>query len=55
MNNGQRVRVKLHGDSSWYSGIVIKARKQWVRLSGYPSGRFIADENSIEKWKVSKK
>ncbi len=50
MENGDKVRVKLAGDETWYNGIVIKARKQWVELFDYPfDERFIADENNIIK------
>lgn len=51
MENDQRVEVLLHGDDTWYTGTVIKARKQWVQLEGSPGGAFIADECSIKEWR----
>lgn len=53
MIDNQKVEVLLHGDSDWYPGIVIKARKMWVQLDAtkYPYGEFIADENSIKEWR----
>ena len=53
MRNGRIVQVQLHGDNRWYPGKVIKAKKMWVDLyaSHYPGGSFIADENSIKKWR----
>ena len=48
LNNGDKVRVKLYGDSDLYYGTVIRSQKQWIRLDGYPVEGFIADENNIE-------
>ena len=52
MRDGQRVRVKLHGDDEWFTGTVIKARKMWVELEDYGS-KFIADESNIIEWRPS--
>lgn len=36
MVEGQRVKVRLHGDDRWYSGIVLdRPRKMWVELEDY--------------------
>jgi hypothetical protein len=53
MKDGQRVQVRLYGDEDWYTGVVIKARKQWVQIENWPhdSRGFIADECNIVEWR----
>jgi len=51
MKDRQKVKVLLASDERWYSGIVIKARKEWVELSDYYYP-FIADESNIVEWRL---
>jgi hypothetical protein len=52
---GERVEVRLHGDSNWYAGTVAdRPRKMWVDLDENPFGRdyvFTADEGCIAEWR----
>lgn len=52
MIEGQKVKVRLHGDDRWYTGIVLdRPRKMWVELEDYGSP-MIADENNIAEWRT---
>lgn len=55
--DGRRVEVLLHGDDTWYLGVVVKGRKMWVELDAksYPNGGYlIADENNIREWRIER-